>query len=95
MKALKEAEKSAAAKVEEAKKLSAHIEAQGREHAVEIAARANENAVQAKNEILSQGREKTEKEVADLHNEAKKQAEKIRAKRLADKDVQSLSEQVL
>lgn len=95
VKALKEAEKSAAQVVEGAKKEAARIEAQGRERAVEIASRANEKAVQAKNEMLSQGREKTEQGVSGLHHESKKQAEKIRGKRLSDKDVQGLSEQVL
>ena len=92
---LKEAEKSAAAKVEEGRRQAAKIEALGKEKAVEIASRANEKAVQTKNEILASGRGKTEQEVSGLHHEAKKQAEKIRAKRLNDRDVQGLSEQIV
>lgn len=95
VKALKEAEKSAARVLEEAKKEAARVEAQGKEHAVEIASRANEKAVQAKNETLATGREKTEKEVSELLHEAKKQAEKIRGKRLSDRDVEQLSASVL
>ncbi|MCX6773158.1 MAG: hypothetical protein NTV88_05325 [Candidatus Micrarchaeota archaeon] len=95
VKTLKEAEKSAAAKFEEGKKEAARVEAGGKEKAVEIASRANEKAVQAKNELLSSGRDKTEKEVSELTHDAQKQAEKIRAKRLGDKDVASLAESVL
>lgn len=95
VKALKDAEKSAARMLEEAAKEAARVEAQGKEHAVEIASRANEKAVQAKNEMLASGREKTEKDVSELMHEAKKQAEKIRGKRLNDRDVESLAGQVL
>ena len=81
VKTLKEAEKSAAAKLEEGKKEAARVEAGGKEHAVEIASRANEKAVAAKNEILSTGREKTEKEVSELTKDAHKQAEKLKSTR--------------
>lgn len=95
VKALKEAEKSSARMLEEARKEAARIEAQGKEKGVEIASRATEKAVQAKNEILASGREKTEKDVSELMHEAKKQAEKIRGKRLSDRDVEQLSASVL
>ena len=95
VKALREAEKGAAAKVEEARKQAAGIEAQGREKAVEIAAKASEKAVAAKNELLSAGREKSDKEVKEILSEAGRQAAKMRAKRLADKDLQEISAQVL
>jgi vacuolar-type H+-ATPase subunit H len=95
VKTLKEAEKSSAAAVEEAKKEAARIEAHGREKAIEIISRANEKAVAAKNEILLAGREKTEKEVSELTHDAKKLSEKIRGKRLSDKDVSALSEGVI
>ena len=95
VKTLKEAEKSAAAKVEEAKKEAARIEAQGREKAVEIASRAAEEAVEAKNEIFASERGKTEHEVSERLHDARKQAEKIRGKRLSDRDVEQLSASVL
>ena len=92
---LKEAEKSAQAVVEAAKANAAQIEAAAREKAVEIAARSSEKAVAAKNDILAKGREETDKEVNSVINEAKKSAEKIQGKRLADKDVLALSQTVL
>jgi len=92
---LKEAEASAQAVLEEAKKTAAQVEAAGREKAVEINAKATERAVAAKNDILAKGRQETEAEVAKIIGEAKKQAEKIRSKKLADKDVASLSQGVL
>ena len=95
VKALKEAERSAAQALEQARKEAARIEAQGKEHAVEIASRAAEKAVQAKNELLTAGREKTENEVSGLHREAKKLSEKIRGKRLSDRDVEQLSANII
>ena len=95
VKALREAEKGASAKVEESKRQAAAIEAQGREKAVEISAKATEKAVAAKNELLSSGREKSDSEVNGILSDAGRQAAKMRAKRLADKDLQEISAQVL
>ena len=95
VRSLKEAEKSAQAVLEEAKAKAAQIEAGARERAVEITARSNEKSVAAKNDLLAKGREETDKEASAVINEAKKQAEKIRGKRLADKDVLALSQTVL
>ena len=92
---LKQAEAAAAGKLDEARKEAARVEAAGREKAVEMSAKAAEKAVQAKNELLSAGREKSEKEVNDILSEAGRQAAKMRAKRLADKDLQEISSQVL
>ncbi len=91
VKALREAEKAAAAKLEEARKEAARVEASGRENAVEIAAKAAEKAVQAKNSLLLDGRERSEKEVKEILSEAGKQAAKIRVKRLPEKDVQAIA----
>lgn len=95
VRSLKEAEKSAQAVLEEAKTRASQIEAGARERAVEIAAGASEKSVAIKNELLATGREETEKEVAGVTSDAKKSAEKIRGKRLADKDVLALSQTVL
>jgi len=92
---LKEAEKAAGEKVEQAKKEAATIEAMGREKAVEITVKANEKAVQAKNEMLAEGRQKTDREVSSILGESKKHAEKIRSKRLVDREVDALSKSVL
>lgn len=92
---LREAEKSAQSALEGARGQAASIEAQGREKAVEISAKAQEKAVNFKNEIISKGREETEKEVGSILNEAKKQAERIRAKRLLEREVSALSQSVL
>lgn len=92
---LKEAEKSAAQKLEEAKKEAAKIEASAREKAVELQAKAAEKAVATKNELLADGKRKTEAEIKGILDEAHKQAAKIRAKRLAEKDVLAISEHVL
>jgi vacuolar-type H+-ATPase subunit H len=95
IKFLQDAEKSALAEIEGAKKQSAQIEAAGREKAVEADAKAAERAVQAKNEVLARGREQTDKEVSDILGDAKKQAEKIKGKRLNDRDVSSFSASLL
>lgn len=95
VRSLKQAEKSAQAALEEAKKSASHAEALGREKAVEISAKATEKAVAAKNDILARGREEADKEVGTIMNDAKKQAEKIRGKRLSDKDASALSAGVL
>ena len=95
VKALRGAESKAAGRVEEARKQAGAVEAQGRQNAVEIAARASEKAVAAKNELLSSGREKSDGEVEKILSEAGRQAAKMRAKRLADKDLQEISAQVL
>jgi vacuolar-type H+-ATPase subunit H len=91
---LKEAEKAAADRAEEARKQAAAIEAAGRERAVEISARATELAVQAKNSILAKEREEADAQVSSILGEAKKQAEKIRARRLTEKDASALSHSV-
>ncbi|MFA6489198.1 MAG: hypothetical protein WCT52_00790 [Candidatus Micrarchaeia archaeon] len=95
VRSLKEAEKSAQAVLDEAKGKAAQIEAGARERAVEMAARASEKSVAVKNEVLAKGREETDKEANGVINDAKKSAEKIRGKRLADKDVLALSQTVL
>lgn len=95
IRSLKEAEKSALTHVEAARKQAADIEARGREKAVEISAKAQEKAVGIKNEIIAKGRVETEKEVGSILNEAKKQSERIRAKRLLEREVSALSQSVL
>ncbi len=92
---LKEAEKSAQQVLDSAKQRAAGIEAAARERAVEAAASAEEKAVQVKNDIFAKGRGETDKEIASIIGDAKKQAEKISAKRLSDKDVSALSQGVL
>ncbi|VVC01040.1 Uncharacterised protein [uncultured archaeon] len=92
---LKEAEKSAEAILEAAKRQASATEALSRERAVEISAKAAEKAVLAKNEILAEGRKKTETEVSSIINDAKKQAEKIRGRRLDGREVAALSQSVL
>lgn len=92
---LRQAEEAALASVESARQAAAQAEAAGREKAVEIAARASERAVEAKNEILSKGRAETDKECGAIIGEAKKQAEKIRSKRLPEKDAEALSQKLL
>jgi len=92
---LREAESSAQSVLDEARKSASQVEAAGREKAVEINAKATERAVAAKNDILAKGRQETEVEVRKIIGEAKKQAEKIRSKQLADKDAASISQGVL
>mgnify|MGYP001619351032 CR=1 FL=1 len=92
---LKQAEKAASDTLDSSKVQAAQIEAAGREKAVEISAKAQERAVLAKNETLAKGREQTDGEVGEIIGDAKKQAEKIRGKRLPEKDVASLSGSIL
>ncbi|MFA6908248.1 MAG: hypothetical protein WC263_05480 [Candidatus Micrarchaeia archaeon] len=94
VRALKDAERSAAAQVEEARAEAARIEAAARESAVEIVSRAQEKAVEAKNEIHAKRREQTEGEVGAILGAAKKQAASIRAKRLSDTDVAEISQDI-
>lgn len=91
---LKEAEKSAAARIEEARKQAAQIEASAREQAVEIAGKAQQKAVEAKNEILARKREEADAEIHRILDAARKQAGTIKAKRLTDTDVSSLAKSV-
>ncbi len=92
---LKSAEKAAADQIESAKRQAAQIEAEAREKAVETASKAQERAVAAKNEVLARGREETDKEASGILDDAKKQAEKIRGKRLPDRDASSISSGLL
>ena len=88
--ALKEAENSAFAAVEERKKEAAQIEASAREKAVEIIVKSQEKSVESKNGILAEGRAATDKEVNGILHDAKKRAEKIKANELSEKEVSSL-----
>ncbi|MFA5929612.1 MAG: hypothetical protein WC861_01910 [Candidatus Micrarchaeia archaeon] len=94
VRALKDAEKSAAVRVEDARKEAARIEASARESAVEAINKANEKAVEAKNEILARKRSETDSEIGSIMGAAKKQANSIRAKRLSDTDVAEISQDI-
>ena len=94
VRALKDAEKSAASQVEGARADAANIEAGAREQAVEIVSKAQQKAVEAKNDILAKKREQTEAEVGAILGAAKKQANSIRAKRLSDTDVAEISQDI-
>jgi len=92
---LKEAENSSKEAIEQAKREAAGIEAAAKEKAVEIAAKASDNAVEAKNQMLKEWREKTDREISEIIGEAKKQAGKIREKRLAEREVEAISRSVI
>ena len=94
VRALKDAEKSAAAQVEDARAEAAKLEAAAREQAVEIVSKAQQKAVEAKNDIHAKRREQTESEVGAIMGAAKKQASSIRAKRLSDTDVAEISQDI-
>ena len=94
VRALKEAERSAAAQVEDARAEAAKVEASARESAVEIVTQAQEKAVEAKNSILAKKRGETDTEIASIMGAAKKQAGSIRAKRLSDTDVAEISQDI-
>ena len=91
---LREAEGASAARVEEARKEAARIEAAAREEAVEIVAKAQEKAVEAKNDILAKKRGETDSEISSIMGAAKKQAGSIRAKRLTETDVAEISQDI-
>ncbi|MEM4348348.1 MAG: hypothetical protein QXN37_02150 [Candidatus Anstonellaceae archaeon] len=95
IKMLKEAEKVAAEKVQQAMKEASQIEAQAREKAVEISSRNAEKIVQAKNEILAEGRAKTEREIREIIGEANRYAGRIRAKKLDAQEAKALAAQIL
>ncbi|MFA6328208.1 MAG: hypothetical protein WCY41_02065 [Candidatus Micrarchaeia archaeon] len=94
VRALKDAEKSAASQVEAARAEATKLEAAAREQAVEIVSKAQQKAVEAKNEINSKRREQTDAEVGAILGAAKKQANSIRAKRLSDTDVAEISQDI-
>jgi len=94
VRALKDAEKSAATQVEDARAEAAKVEAAARESAVEIVSKAQQKAVEAKNDIHAKKREQTEAEVGAILGAAKKQATSIRAKRLSDTDVAEISQDI-
>ena len=91
---MKDAEKSAASHVDEARAEAARIEAAAREQAVEINSKAQQKGVEAKNDIHAKRREQTEAEVGAILGAAKKQANAIRAKRLSDTDVAEISQDI-
>jgi len=94
VRALKDAEKSAAQGIEGAKGQAARIEAAARESAVEIISKANEKAVEAKNEILAKKRGEADAEIQKILDAAKKQAGTIKAKRLPDSEVAAIAQSV-
>ena len=94
MRSLKQAEQASAARVEDAKREAARIEAAARESAVEIINKANEKAVEAKNEILAKKRGETDSEISSIMGAAKKQAGSIRSKRLTETDVAEISQDI-
>ena len=91
---MKDAEKSAASHIEDARAEAAKIEAAAREQAVEIVSQAQEKAVEAKNSILAKKRGETDSEINSIMGAAKKQAGAIRAKRLSDTDVAEISQDI-
>lgn len=94
VRALKGAEASAAAHIEEARKEASRMEAAARESAVEIVSQAQEKAVESKNAILAKKRGETDAEISSIVGAAKKQANAIRAKRLTDTDVAEISQDI-
>ena len=94
VRALKDAEKSAASQVDGAKTEAARIETAARESAVEIVSKAQQKGVEAKNDIYAKRREQTESEINAILGAAKKQASTIRAKRLSDTDVAEISQDI-
>ena len=74
--------------------LRARIEAAARESAVEITSKAQQKAVEAKNDIMAKKRADTESEIAAIMGAAKKQAGSIRAKRLSETDVAEISQDI-
>ena len=94
VRALKDAEKSAASQMEGAKAEAARIEAAARESAVEMVLKAQQKAVEAKNDIHAKRREQAEAEIGAILGAAKKQANSIRAKRLTDTDVAEISQDI-
>ena len=94
VRALKDAEKSSAAQVEDARAEAAKVEAAAREQAVEIVSKAQQKAVEAKNDILSKKRGETDAEIGAIMGAAKKQAGAVRAKRLTDTDVAEISQDI-
>ena len=94
VRALKDAEKSAASHVEDARAEAAKVEATAREQAVEITSKAQQKGVDAKNEILAKKRSETDAEINSIMGAAKKQASAIRAKRLSDTDVAEVSQDI-
>ena len=92
---LKEAEKDAAAVLENARKTAAKIEANARGEAVEIAAKAAEAAVQEKNDVLTRGRNEIEKETGRMLAEAKSRAAKISETKLPEREAEKLAESIL
>ncbi|MCX8197536.1 MAG: hypothetical protein N3G80_04470 [Candidatus Micrarchaeota archaeon] len=95
IKLLQDAERAAAARIEQARQEAARIESAAREKAVEIASRNSEKIVQIKNEMLAEGRAKAEKEIREILSQANKQASKIRAKKLDEAEIKELAAQIL
>ena len=94
VRALKDAEKSAATQVEDARAEAAKVEAAARESAVEIVSKAQQKAVEAKNDILAKKRGETDSEIGAIMGTAKKQSTALRAKRLTETDVAEISQDI-
>ena len=88
---VKNAEEKASAAMAQAKAEAARIEAAAREKAVETSAKSSEKAVAAKNEVLARKREQTDARIQEMLKDAKKQAEKIRGKKLSEKSIAELA----
>jgi len=85
------AESKALAIIEQAKSQASKIEAAAREKSVEISAKSSEKSVAAKNEVLARKREQTDAKIQEMLKDAKKQAEKIRGKKLSEKAIAELA----
>lgn len=88
---VRSAESKASAIIGQAKTEASKIESSARERAVEISARSSEKSVTAKNEVLAKKREQTDSKVQEMLKDAKKQAEKIKGKKLSERDVAELA----
>lgn len=89
---IKEAEKKASKIIEEANATASKIEFEGKEKSTEIIAKNTEKITALKNELIAKAKVETQKEIDAILNDAKKQAEKIRSKKLSEKDILSLLE---
>lgn len=94
VRALKDAEGSAALRVEEGKKQAAEIEASAREQAVEILSKAQQKGVEAKNEIMAKQRDSTDSEIHSIMDAARKKAATIKAKRLNDSEIAAITQKI-
>ena len=92
--AVSAAEAAASKKLQDANAEAAKIKAQAQAQAVEIATRAAEKGVEAKNKIILSRRHQTEMKIGQLLNKAGQKSEDYSSRRLSEAAVKDICDSI-